>query len=61
VNGLDRLAFGTGKVAAFCERDDKSSDVLKCGDFLDYVRKDLLFKKDATPPFLLFTLLLSII
>jgi hypothetical protein len=58
---MDRSAFRTGKVAAFCESDDKSSGVQKCGDFLDYLRNHKLFKKDAASPCFLFTLLFSIV
>jgi hypothetical protein len=59
-SGLERSAFRPGKVAAFCESDDKSSGALKCGDFLDCLRNDQLFKKGAAPHCLLFAYYLAL-
>jgi len=50
VGGLDRTAFGAGKVAVSCESADESSGALRLRVFLDYLKKDKIFTKDAAPP-----------
>jgi hypothetical protein len=37
-HGLDRSGSGYGQVAGFCERGNKPSGSMKCGEFLDKLR-----------------------
>jgi len=36
-------------VTGFCERGNESSDSMNCEEFLDYMSKYLLLKKDNDP------------
>jgi hypothetical protein len=38
-HGLDRSGSGEGQVAATCECGNEPSGSIKCGEFLDHLRK----------------------
>jgi len=47
--GLDRSGSGQGQVTGPCERSNESLGSIKFGEFLDWLRNELLFKKDSVP------------
>ena len=47
--GLDRAGSGQDQVVDTCECDNEPSGSIKCGEFLDYLKKYQLLKKDSAP------------
>jgi hypothetical protein len=47
--GLDRYGSGQGQVTGFCERGNESLIFIKFGEFRDWLRNELLFKRDSAP------------
>jgi hypothetical protein len=47
--GLDRSGSGQGQVTGPCESSNESLGFIKFGEFPDWLRNELLFKKDSAP------------